>query len=267
MKPKIGVIGLGVVGGALYKALRTWHNKGLIVGYDKDSTKTHNSWSEILECHYVFICVPTDKGIDGRLDVSIVNKVTQDLQNDGFGGICIIKSTLKLGCIDSFINNVDYRIIVFPEWLYANNPYRTTIIPEMTVIGVQNEHKVLARMVLNNVCKWHKGRQFLVKPEEAVMVKLTANALAATKISFANQIQMICNAYGIDSDTVMDIVKTDPRCAARYLTPGNSFGGYCLPKDTSELLHSIDDAPLFKSVIALNEMIKNAESNKRNKEI
>jgi len=89
------------------------------------------------------------------------------------------------------------------------------------------------------------------------MIKLTANALASTKISFANQIGIICDEYNIDKFEVMDIIKTDPRCAPRYLNPtGEPFAGYCLPKDTKELAYATKKGDLLKAVDKFNESLK-----------
>jgi len=228
---KVGVIGLGVVGKPLYKALKFYHKN--VYGYDK--FKKQDSWYDIIDTNMVFLCVPTDVGEDGRLDMKVVDDVLNKLCKDKYKGVVVIKSTLRLGYVSSATKKYtkDFKIVVFPEWLYAKKAFPDTLNPEMTVIGVTRDD--LADDVLK-VCCWHeKEKAFIVQPEEATMIKLTANALGATKISFANQIGIICDSYGLNAHRIMDVIKKDPRCAPRYLTPGSPFGGYCLPKDTSEL--------------------------------
>lgn len=264
---KIGVIGLGVVGGALYEALTLYHKQKddnkIIYGYDIDPFKSLDEWKEIIKCDWVFICVPTDSGNDGRLKMGNVATVLSWLKSCDFKGVCVIKSTLKLGWIEK--QRVLFNVIVFPEWLYEANPIQTTINPEMTVVGYLPCYNDLTSDLLNKVCPWHKDKKpIYCYPEEAVMIKLTANALAATKISFANQIKMICDQYGIPASVIMKAVKTDPRCSPRYLDPGRPFGGYCLPKDTKELASCSGKASLFNAVIAINEWIKDGITKRAN---
>jgi UDPglucose 6-dehydrogenase len=248
---KIGVIGLGVVGNPLYHTLKYYHND--VIGYDK--YKDSDTWNDILECEVIFVSVPTDKGESGRLDMTIVEEVLRRLEKHKFEGLIVLKSTLRLGYISNTVERFkNLRIAVFPEWLYANNALPGTVKPEMTVIGVTDKKD--ADIILD-VCEWHKNdKPNIVTLEEAVLLKLTANAYASTKISFANQIMLICEKYGLDAEKVMDIFKKDPRNVSRYLTPGWSYGGYCLPKDTSEMANVLDEDNLFKSVEKINKRIK-----------
>lgn len=248
---KAGVIGVGTVGYPLFKALQFYHED--VVCYD--SYKPSDEWSDMTDTDICFICVPTDKGKDGRLDMRHVDGTLKHLSSDGYNGLVVVKSTLSLGYITEAIARYRHLdIAVFPEWLRAARAYPDTLNPEMTVLGVQSNRQ---RDMMLDACIWHdKEEAIVLKPEEAAMVKLTANALAATKISFANQIMLICEGYNIDADTVMDAIKTDPRCTARYLTPGGAYGGYCLPKDTSELAHATDSDTLFSCVEEVNRKIR-----------
>lgn len=251
---KISVVGIGTVGRPLCEALKYYYS--CIVEYDK--YKSLDSWSDVLSTDIIFICVPTDQGGEGRLDMCHVEETLDNLSRANYDGLIVIKSTLKLGYISDAIQRyTNLDIAVFPEWLRAVRAFPDTLSPEMTVLGVQNNRQ---RDIILDVCCWNNEEKVIVlSPEEAVMVKLTANALASTKISFANQIMLICNEYGIDAETVMNAIKTDPRCSPRYLTPGRAYGGYCLPKDTSELAHAITDKNLFEMVQHINNRIKKKE--------
>ena len=253
---KIGVIGIGTVGYPLYKALQFYH-EGNIYCWDKG--KKSDDWKHIIDTNIVFICVPTDMKKDGRLDMGIVIDVLNRLKNDKYKGLVVIKSTLGLGHINKWIKEYPFKIVVFPEWLRAAHAFPDTLTPEMTVIGDPELSSKNVQKILS-ACKWHKKEDVqLVLPEEAIMIKLTANALAATKITFANQIQLICEKYKINGKIVMKAIQRDPRCTARYLDPGKSYGGYCLPKDTSELENSVNQKNIFKSVREINEVFKKRE--------
>ena len=247
---KVGVIGVGTVGKPLYEALKYYHGDE-VYGYDVKNKI--NTFEEILTRDLVFICVPTDSGDDGRLDMSIIDSVLEKLAEADYNGIVVIKSTMRLGYINKTIIKYAFSILVFPEWLTALNAFPDTLKPEMTVIGAEDANVCLVDKVLE-ACPWHKNTDGCVfQPEEAVMIKLTANALASTKISFANQIKHICNKHDINVHAVMGKIKTDPRCAPRYLNPGGSYSGYCLPKDTLELECSCDETYLLKGVRKVNE--------------
>lgn len=253
---KIGVIGTGVVGYPLLKTLEYYHKNVFSFDTEKDS----DTWEDIVSTDMVFVCLPTNENKQGRLDTSIIDNCLNDLENSKYKGIVVIKSTLGLGYINDIIKRHSFPIVVFPEWLRALHALPDTLAPEMTVLGVTTKDMDSALKVLK-VCCWHtKTDGCIFEPEEAVIIKLTANALAATKISFANQIQIICNEYGINSHCVMDKVRLDPRCSPRYLKPGNPYSGACLPKDTSELMSATKDNHLLKGVVAINDIYKRLES-------
>ncbi len=249
---KIGIIGIGTVGKPLYETLKYYHGVENVYGYDIKNT--NHPWCKLLETDMLFICVPTDGAQNGKLNMSKVDGTLQRLQDDGYRGLAVIKSTLGLGYIIDTMSRFNFEIAVFPEWLYAKHALPDTLKPEMTVIGTKNKSKSTANKILD-VCRWHNPEDMLlVMPEEAVAIKLVANALASTKISFANQIMLICREYNINFNAVMDAIKIDPRCASRYLTPGRPFEGYCLPKDTQELASCEKDI-LFKSVMEINRIM------------
>lgn len=247
---KIGVIGLGTVGYPLFKALEYYHDD--VVGYDKKNEQ--DGWDYILKTDMVFVCLPTNQGSDGRLDMSIVDSVLQRLAADDYRGTAVIKSTCGLGYIRKAINENPFTIVVFPEWLYVHNAFPGTLRPEMSVVGA--DYSAIAKQVVD-VCVWHQaGVWDFVSPEEAVIIKLIANGYATANVSFANQIQLICEEYNIDAEKVMTVLRKDPRCSnPRYLKPGWAYGGYCLPKDTAELEHCVSDSILFKAIQDVNAIM------------
>jgi len=252
---KVGVIGIGNVGYPLYEALKYYHDNNVFCW---DLEKKCDEWGHILSTYVTFICVPTNQGEDGRLNMKHIESVLEKLDKTKYKGLAVIKSTLRLGYINEAIERYGkLNIAVFPEWLREVSAFPDTLTPEMTVIGEKNKSLEVVQKIID-ACKWHKMKDvIIVKPEEAVLIKLTANALASTKISFANQIQLICEKYNIDEKEVMGTIRKDPRCAPRYLLPGKPFAGNCLPKDLMELERSIDDGnALLKSVREINDIYK-----------
>ena len=256
---KIGVVGIGTVGYPLFKALEYYHGEDKVFCYDPHTSKPTYNWERILRCDVVFICVPTDKGKDGRLKMNVVDEVLDKLDDSKFRELVVIKSTLGLGYINEAIGKHIFNIVVFPEWLRENYAFQDTVNPDLTVVGTNKPELV---DVVLEACPWHKYVKeeksiHQVKPEEAIMIKLTANALASTKISFANQVMLVCEKYDLNPVNVMDVIRQDPRCAGRYLNPTRgAYGGYCLPKDTSELAYSMSEDNLFKAVEKVNKVME-----------
>jgi UDPglucose 6-dehydrogenase len=249
MPERVGVIGLGHLGAPLFKALKRHHEA--VSSYDK--YKESDEWEDILKTDIVFICVPTNSGESGRLDMSIVESVMDKLAEDGYEGTVVIKSTLGLGFIEGYLKRTDLRIVVYPDWLREATAFQDTLEPDLTVIGGPEE---LVDETLE-ACSWiDKESANVVEPGEAVLIKLAANALATTKISFANQIMMIAENHKIDADAVMKVLMKDPRTSPLYLKPGREYSGYCLPKDVRELSNQDQDV-LFTAVEKVNEIMKN----------
>jgi UDPglucose 6-dehydrogenase len=244
----IGVIGLGHIGKPLFEALKYYHKD--VVGFDKFNKS--DSWDDILKTDIVFICIPTNSAENGKLDMSIVKSVLDKLDNDNYKGVVVTKSTLGLGFIEEYLKNTKLTIVVFPEWLREISAFPDTLCPELTVFGGPPE---LLDVVLEACCWIKRKKVNIVKPGEASMIKLAANALASTKISFANQIMLIAQSYNLDYNTIMNVLMKDPRASPRYLIPGTEYGGHCLPKDTKELSNQDMDI-LFKAVEKVNETIK-----------
>jgi UDPglucose 6-dehydrogenase len=249
MDKKIGVIGLGNIGNPLFEALKYYHKN--VFGYDKFKEES-DSWKDILETDIVFICVPTTTSKTGRLDMGIVKEVLDRLEKDNYKGVVATKSTLGLGFIEQYIKNTKLKIVVFPEWLREVSAFPDTLCPEIIVLGGSKE---LIDIVLDTCCWINNKKVNIVKPGDAVMIKLAANALASTKISFANQIMLIAKSYDLDYKNIMNVLMKDPRTSPRYLIPGSEYGGHCLPKDTKELSNQDVDI-LFKAVENVNETIK-----------
>lgn len=255
---KYGVIGLGTVGYPLFKALDFYHGEDNVFGYDVKKEPSH-TWEHILRCNMVFLCLPTDKGTNGELDTRIVDSVLHKLEADKYEGIVVIKSTCGWNYdIRARIKHYDFTIIIFPEWLYADNTFPDTLKPEMVVIGADYPKDFTE---VNEACPWISKikNTFYTTPEEAVVIKSVANATASTKISLANSVLLLCEERKIDGNRVMEILRKDPRVAPRYLEAGRPYGGYCLPKDTSDTAHCSSKAILFKAVEEVNEMMKKRE--------
>jgi len=245
---KISVIGLGMVGETVYHAMKFYHEE--VKGFDK--FKDSDSFKEVCESDIIFVAVPTNEK-DGRLDCSIVNDVLLDLEKIQYRGIVCIKSTLGLFFLDE-VRKLNLRTVYNPEFLHENNRLADFLSPDHVIMsGNRDDIDILIEAF-----PWiDKSKFFFVDDRTAELAKLAINAFAATKISFANEIQNISLETGADSSKVMEILRINKRCAPEYTNPKKGpYGGACLPKDTKELINFLFFSILLRAVEKLNDDIK-----------
>lgn len=251
---KIGIIGKGIVGDAVYHGLsQVGHD---MLHYDiKDGTIIDN----VIDTEIVFVCVPTDSDKDGRCDVSVVKEIIAQLDSKKYNGIVVIKSTVIPGTTDKMISAYpNLEICCVPEFLRQKSSHSDFF----------NNHDVLvvgARRLAtaDKIVKAHKfipKSVAVVKPIEAEIIKYFNNVHNAMEIVFANAIYEICSKLGADYQEVLSAIIKRSNINASYLKCSDSYRGYqghCLPKDTlAWYLLSKDlnvDGLLFKSIVEDNQ--------------
>lgn len=245
---KIGVIGLGAVGQTIFHVMKFFHNN--VLGYDK--YKPSSSFKNVCDTDIIFIAVPTDEN-QGRLDCSIVMDVLKKLEAISYNGIVCIKSTVNVNFLKE-ARKFSVRIVYLPEFLHERSRLADFICPDHIVMSGEEEDL----KTLKKVFYWvDDTKLFFVDDRTAEITKLAINAFAATKISFANEIGIICKEVGANAEKVMEILSKNRRCAPEYTDPTRGpYGGRCLPKDTRELINCTNKSILLKSVEELNEKIK-----------
>lgn len=259
---KIGVIGLGMVGGTIMHVMQFYHQD--VIGYDK--YKPSNTFEDVLSAHVLFIALPTPPK-NGRLDASILLSVMSALQKHHYSGIIVLKSTISLD-IWKDLTKLNLRVVYCPEFLHERQRLQDFVKPNVVVIAGHQEE---VDFVLQDVFYWLDPEtpiQYL-DPPTAIMTKLVMNAYASTKISFANEIKRICEEVDIDPRPVMKTLVLEGRAAAAYTDPmKGAFGGACLPKDLDELIHSTPKSILLKAVREVNTVIEQeSQANKTVKKI
>lgn len=245
---RIGVIGLGKVGKAVYDVLMKRHD---VRGYDK--YKPSDPFSEILDCEVVFITVPTLEGEAGRLDCSIISGVLDELEKCEYKGVVAIKSTVKL----DFFKEIEtgLRVVYNPEFLHEKNRWEEFENPVFVILAGSSGNI----STLKEVYKWIPREKFEVLTlEEAEMVKIVMNSFAATKISFWNEMRFLCEELGVDVCKIRDILRKDTkRWTDEYTDPlKGPYGGSCLPKDVREIVNFSENAILLRAVEKVNDKVK-----------
>jgi UDPglucose 6-dehydrogenase len=263
---KVGVIGLGTVGGVLLDALSMANVES--IGYDPHLDV--GAPGSLSGCSPVFVCVPTPAGDDGALDASAVWKAVGDVEADlADRAVVAIKSTVPPGTSDALTD--DFPRLEFasvPEFLVSAHPLETLTRPDRVLIGARSaEVFERVRAVMSAVAP---GAPVLfLQPREAELAKLAANAMLAAKVSLANELALICERFGVEWTSIQAAVGLDHRIGLDHLTvtPERGFSGGCLPKDLEGLIEAAHESgyasPLLQAVRDFNrtvhELTRNTE--------
>lgn len=215
----------------------------------------------------LFLALPTPPGEDGSADLSYILNVANQLGEiiEDYK-IIIDKSTVPVGTGDlvhsaiSAKAKVEFDVVSNPEFLREGFAVEDFMKPDRIVIGTESEKakKILTELYGPYV---RSGNPIIFMDiRSAELTKYAANSFLATKISFMNEISILCEKLGADVDMVRYGIGTDDRIGKRFLFPGIGYGGSCFPKDVKALIKSSEDVgydfKILKSVTSVNEIQK-----------
>lgn len=240
---KYGVIGVGVVGGAM---LRSFQEKVagtdiVITGYDK--YKGIGTFEEMLECDAVFLSLPTLYSKEmGMYDKSSINEVCQDLAKHGYQGLVVIKSTVEPETTENLSRATGLSLVHNPEFLTASTAYEDFHDQRHIVIGstttTKPEHLTALREFY---ATYYPNAEFTIfTSTESETTKISCNVFYAVKIQYFNEIYLLCQKIGANYDSVSAaMLKNGWINPMHTRVPGTdgqlSYGGMCFPKDTNAL--------------------------------
>jgi UDPglucose 6-dehydrogenase len=214
------------------------------------------------DAEFVFLCVPTPQGDDGRADLSFVESVVCEiapvLQP---GSVIVTKSTVPVGTtrdVARWLSEsgapADVRVAANPEFLREGSAVRDFLQPQRIVIGCDDSATAVRVSTLYNGVP---APSVVTGAASAELIKQASNAFLATKISIINAIANVCEAVSADVRDVALGMGYDTRIGSDFLAPGPGYGGACLPKDTAALVHTAEshgyDFALLRGVIAAND--------------
>ena len=243
-KNKVGIVGLGHVGGSMSELF----TEAVLF----DEIKGVGSREEINDCEVAFVCVPTPRAEDGHCDASIVEYVLDWVESD----VIVLRSTVPVGFTDAQMQRTGKRIVFQPEYYGETfaHPFADPHNRNWITLGGNDDDTAKVAEVYQTK---FTSELFInqVDAKTAELAKYMENCFLATKVTFCNQFYDLAEAMGINYNKLRETWLLDPRIGRShtFVYPDNrGYGGSCLPKDLSATLYQAKEVgkevPLLQSV-------------------
>ena len=286
MRKKITVIGLGYVGISISILISQKHN---VIGYDIDKEKVDLINKGVSPIHddtiskflvekklslevtsdydysinnpdFIIIALPTNfSDLDENFDTKIIEQtISKILDNDRKVSI-IIKSTVPIGFTDEMKKKFGYANIHFsPEFLREGRALHDNLYPSRVIVGGFSESAIQFGNMLKDLSLNKETPLLFMEPSEAEATKLFANSYLAMRVAFFNELDTYNEINNLSSLNIIKGMSYDARIGNLYNNPSFGYGGYCLPKDTQQLISNYKQIPndIIESIVRSNKTRK-----------